>query len=218
MEWPRTREELIAEQERLGALEPPPWRFDAAARVGGVFVCFTRGKTGAGHAGDPAWAAACVGRECGVVVGGAGAPYEPGLLALREGPLFEAAVRALPEQPDALLVDATGRDHPRRAGVALHLGVVLDLPTVGVTHRPLVAEGEWPQDERGARTPLLLDGELIGYWLRTRKGTRPLAVHAAWRTDAETAAELVLSTCRARTPEPLRHARRQAREARAAAG
>ena len=57
--------------------------------------------------------------------------------------------------------------------------------------------------------------EVVGYWLRTRAGTRPLAIHAAWRTDAETAAEVVLATCRARTPEPLRKARRQAREARA---
>jgi hypothetical protein len=59
-----------------------------------------------------------------------------------EGPLLEAAVRALPAQPDVLLVDATGRDHPRRGGLALHLGAALDLPTVGVTHRPPVAEEE----------------------------------------------------------------------------
>ena len=91
---------------------------------------------------------------------------------------------------------------------------MLDLPTVGVTHRPLVAEGDWPIDERGARTPLLLDGELVAYWLRTRAGTRPLAVHAAWRTDPETAADIVLSASRARTPEPLRRARRRAREVR----
>lgn len=147
--------------------------------------------------------------------GAAGAPYEPGLLALREGAQLEAAVRGLPQPPDVLLVDGTGRDHPRRAGLALHLGAVLGLPTIGVTHRPLVAAGDWPPDERGARRPLLLDGELVGYWLRTREGTRPLAVHAAWRTDADTAAEVVLAVSRVRTPEPLRDARRRAREARA---
>jgi deoxyribonuclease V len=124
-------------------------------------------------------------------------------------------VRALPELPDVLLVDATGRDHPRRAGLALQLGAVLGLPTVGVTHRPLLAEGEWPAGERGARSPLGLDGEHVGYWLRTRVGTRPLAVHAAWRTDPDTAADVVLSTSHVRTPEPLRRARRRAREARA---
>ena len=148
--------------------------------------------------------------------GAAGAAYEPGLLALREGPLLEAAVRALPEPPEVLLVNATGRDHPRRAGLALHLGSVLDLPTVGLTHRTLLAVGEWPPDERGAQAPLLLARELVGYWLRTKRAARPLAVHAAWRPDPETAAQVVAAaTRRARTPEPLRLARRAARVARA---
>ncbi len=122
-----------------------------------------------------------------MVEGAAGAPYEPGLLALREGPLLEAAVRSLAEPPQVLLVNATGRDHPRRAGLALHLGSLLELPTVGVTHRPLLAMGEWPSDEAAARAPLRAAGELVGYWLRTKRGTRPLAVHAAWQTDPETA-------------------------------
>src|SRR5262245_48686155 len=168
--WPRTREELIEEQLLLVTLVPEPWLFDPSARVGGVFVCFPRGKSGAGQADDPAWAAASVGDESAVVTGQAGAPYEPGLLALREGALLEAAVRALPELPDVLLIDATGRDHPRRAGLAFHLGAVLDLPTVGVTHRPLAAEGEWPGDVLGARSPLLLEDDVVGYWLRTRQG------------------------------------------------
>jgi deoxyribonuclease V len=213
--WPHTREELIQEQSRLGALEPTTWRFEPDAKVGGVFLCFARGESGPGQAGDVAWIAACVGLRTTVVPGQAGSPYEPGLLALRAGALLEAAVRALPEPPDVLLVDATGRDHPRRAGLALQLGAVLGLPTVGVTHRPLVAEGMWPPDERGARSPLLRRGELVGYWLPTRLGTRPLAVHAAWQTDPEAAADVVLSAPHARTPEPLRRARRRAREARA---
>jgi len=153
-----------------------------------------------------------------VVTGRAGAAYEPGLLALREGPLLEASVRALPVEPDVLLVDATGRDHPRRAGLALHLGAVLDVPTIGVTHRPLLARGDWPADERGGCSSLLLGRELVGYWVRTRRGRRPLAVHAAWRTSPETAAKLVVDlAAHARTPEPLRQARRIAREARARA-
>jgi deoxyribonuclease V len=123
----------------------------------------------------------------------------------------------LERAPDVLLVDATGRDHPRRAGLALHLGSVLDLPTVGVTHRPLVAEGSWPRNELGARAPLVLAGSVVGYWLCTRPGTRPLAVHAAWRTDPEVAVEIVLAALAGRrAPEPLRRARRAAREARAA--
>ncbi len=150
------------------------------------------------------------------MTGSAGAGYEAGLLALREGRLLEAAVRALGALPDVLLVNATGRDHPRRAGLALHLGAVLGVPTIGVTHRPLVSEGEPPGEERRARSELLLGGEPVGYLLRTRAGTRPLAVHAAWRTDPDTAAEVVLALTRAaRTPEPLRLAREAARSARA---
>jgi deoxyribonuclease V len=152
------------------------------------------------------------------VAGEAGAPYQAGLLALREGPLLEATVRALPRRPDVLLVDATGRDHPRRAGLGLQLGAVLDLPTVGVTHRPLLADGPWPPAEAGGWSPLTLDGATVGCWVRTRAGARPLAVHAAWRTDPATARAVVLAAAgTVRAPAPLREARRLARASRARA-
>jgi deoxyribonuclease V len=221
-EWPGSEEELVEIQLALAGARPEPWRPDRAhTATGGCFLCFGRGKVGAGARGDPGWAGAALLRDgdsvTAVATGKAGAPYAAGLLALREGPLLEHAVRALPELPQVLLVDATGRDHPRRAGLAIHLGAVLDIPTIGVTHRPLLAEGEWPPDERGARTPLLLDGELVGHWVRTRPGTRPLACHAAWRTDPETGVEIVLAfTGQRRTPEPLRQARTAARRARGA--
>jgi deoxyribonuclease V len=115
-----------------------------------------------------------------------------------------------------VLVNGTGRDHPRRAGIALHLGVVLDVPTVGVTVRPLVATASEPADERGSSAPLVLYGEIVGVALRTRRGARPVFAHAAWRTDAGVAREVVLRvTGRFRTPEPIRLARRLARRARA---
>jgi deoxyribonuclease V len=218
--WPGSEEELVREQRALRERRPEPWVPDPQeSAVAGCFVCFGRGKIGAGSRGDAGWAGAALLRNGAsvtvVVEGTAGAPYAPGLLALREGPLLEQAVRRLPTLPAVLLVDATGRDHPRRAGLALHLGAVLDVPTIGVTHRPLLAEGEWPIDERGARSPLFLEGELVGYWVRTRPGTRPLVCHAAWRTDAETATEIVLArTGQRRTPEPLRQARSAARRAR----
>jgi deoxyribonuclease V len=146
----------------------------------------------------------------------AGFPYEPGFLALREGPLLELALRSLPALPDAVLVNASGRDHPRRAGLALHLGSVLDVPTVGVTDRPLIAVAEAPGDDRFATVPLRLGGEQVGYVVRTRRGARPVVAHAAWRTDAETARDLVVAAAgRGRTPEPLRRARFLARVERA---
>jgi deoxyribonuclease V len=177
--------------------------------------------SGAGARGDRCWAAAAIvdrGRvvTSAAVRGAAGAPYVPGLLAMREGPVLEAAVRELPTAPDVLLVDATGRDHPRRAGMAIQLGAALGVPTVGVTHRPLLASGDWPDDVVAASSPLALEGETVGVWLRTRRGARPLAVHAGWRTDVTVAVSIVLAVCGPRrTPEPLREARRLAREARA---
>jgi deoxyribonuclease V len=215
-DWPSTAGELIRVQEELAPAAPPPFRPGAAVAIAGCFVCFARGGSGPGAAGDAGWAGAALAGESAVVAGRAGAPYEAGLLALREGALLELAVRGLRGRPEALLVNATGRDHPRGAGVALHLGAVLGLPTVGVTHRPLLAGGDWPRDEPGARSPLRLGGKVVGYWLRTRGGTRPLAVHAGWRTDPETAVALVLAACAGRrTPEPIRLARRAARVARA---
>jgi deoxyribonuclease V len=215
--WPATADELIEVQKQLALATPPPWHPSGTdIAIGGCFVCFERGPSGPGRKGEAAWAGAAVVRsggliESAVVTGEAGDAYEAGLLALREGPILESAVKALTHRPDVLLVDATGRDHPRRAGLALQLGAVLDLPTVGVTHRPLLAVGE-PRD----RSPLRIDAELVGYWFVTRAGTRPLAVHAAWRTDPETAVAVVrASLFSARTPEPLRAARTAARSARA---
>ena len=219
-DWPTSVADLIAAQRALADAAPPPWLAPASPVVAGCFVCFARGQLGRGAEGDPAWAAAaayrrrkCVARSS--VVGTAGAPYLPGLMALRSGVLLDTAVRRLPERPDVVLVDATGGDHPRRAGLARHLGAAVDLPTIGVTHRPLLANGDWPADERGAVSPLTLDGALVGFWLRTRPGRRPLAVHAGWRTDPHTAVQVVLAVTRQRTPAPMREARRLARTSRA---
>ena len=218
--WPRDAEDLIARQRELAEATPPAWTVPAGElRVGGCWVCFPRGYAGPGRAGDPAWTAAvtvCDGRllERQVRRGAAGGSYVPGLLALRIGPLLDLAVRALSTSPDVLLVDATGREHPRRAGLGLQLGAELGLPTVGVTHRPLRAEGDWPADDRGAAAPLRIGDQVVACWLRTRVGTRPLVVHPGWRVDLETAVDVVLRSSRRRTPEPLRHARHEARAAR----
>jgi deoxyribonuclease V len=237
--WPATRQELETAQWQLASATPPPWRWPPPARaaheidacaagsavpaIGGCFVCFPRGGGGTGSVGDAGWAAAAVWAQ-GVALavatasGTAGAGYAPGLLALREGPLIEAALRTLPRWPDVLLVNSTGRDHPRGAGMALHLGARLGIPTVGVTNRLLVAAGAHPADVPGARSAFRIGDETVGCWVRTQSGTRPLAVHAAWRTDPDTAVAVVLDCCgAARTPAPLRWARRAAREARARA-
>jgi deoxyribonuclease V len=238
--WPTSPDELIDAQRALARdaqralardahralarTSPGSWPLPSTLAIGACAVVFPREQGGRGARGDPAWAAAAVLRGRSIIAESrirtaAGGPYMPGLLALREGPCLEAAVGALELAPDVLLVDATGRDHPRRAGLALHLGAVTGLATVGVTHRPLLAAGAWPSDALGAHSPLLLDGERVGAWLRTRRGARPLAIHPAWRTTLEVAIDVVLSATRGhRTPEPLRHARRLARLMRSANG
>ena len=220
--WPSTTLELDREQTRLAAEIVDGWTPPRGPLgVAGCFICFRRGYSGVGERGEPAWCSAVRMRgrriaEQALVNGRAGDSYAPGFLALREGPLLEAAVRALRERPEVVLVNASGRDHPRRAGLALHLGAVLDIPTVGITHRPFGGQGNWPADERGAASPVTLEGDVVGFWLRTRLHARPVVVHAAWRTSPEVALEAARRCMhRARTPEPLRHARRLARLARA---
>lgn len=216
--WPGTPEDLASEQERLAALALAcdPWAPPALRlRVGACAVVFGRaGRDGVG------WAAAVVEEADEVLaasrcVARVEAPFQPGRLALREGPILEAVVRRLALRPDVLLVAAAGRDHPRRAGLALHLGAALDLPTVGVTDDPLLATGDEPARAWSSRAPLRIAGEVVAYRVRTRGGTKPVVAHAAWRTSAEVAADVVLeSSALARWPEPMREARRMARELR----
>ena len=232
--WPASSGELIDSQRVLAAIvaapgeagssqprRPPsiePWsQRSPHPAIGAAVVIFPRGQTGPRRARRP-------GVGCGrgpapdrgaTVVGAAASPYIPGLLALREARASRQRWRARPRARRA----ARRRhqpDHPRRAGFALHLGAVTGLPTIGVTHRPLLADGPWPADEPGARSPLTLEDAQVGAWVRTRAGARPVAVHAGWRTTLEVAVKVVLScSIGHRTPEPFRHARRLARIARA---
>lgn len=237
---------LAADADRARSEDPLVLR--AEPLLGGCFVAFARGEAGPGHPGDRAWTAAVTWRPTGqvrdegealrgrshengprvardteeqvVVSDTVPASYRPGLLAEREGPILERAVRALRAPPDVLLVDATGLDHPRRAGLAIHLGAVLGIPTVGVTHRALrAADPDPPALQRGSSSPVRIGDEVVAYAVRVRDGARPVIAHAGWRTDADLAREVVLlaSTQASRTPVPLGEARRVAREARAIA-
>jgi deoxyribonuclease V len=226
MRWARE----VADLERLQmqvaelATRVDPWLPEAAptTAVGGVFATTGTGHHWGGVAGEEVWVGAVTlhGREVAdavVLRGRTGAAYRRGYLALVWGPLLEAAVRALDPAPPVVLVNATGFDHPRRGGLALHLGEVLDLPTIGVTDRPLEAPLEEPGARRGDARPLVIDGRVVGHIVRTRPGARPVCVHAGWRTDADAARDLVLAVTgrRSRTAEPLRRARRLARLRRA---
>ncbi len=219
--WPRDPATLTELQHSLAGMREESWSPSPGTQVAGCFVCFARGRSGAGDLGDRGWAAATLMRgpqmaSSAIVAGTAAGPYMPGLLAIREGPLLESAVTTLARRPHVLLVNATGWDHPRRAGLALHLGWVLGVPTVGVTHRPLLATGEEAADEAGSVSPLRIGEDQVGWWVRTRAGARPLAVSPGWGTDLDLVVDVVMGAVSGvRTPEAIRQARRLSRSSRA---
>ncbi len=132
-------------------------------------------------------------------------PYVPGLLSFREIPALARAFEALERRPDLLLVDGQGYAHPRRFGLACHLGLLLDLPTIGCAKSRLCGQHEPPGLERGSSAPLVDGGEVIGLVLRTREGVAPVYVSVGHRISLEAAAGWVLRLCRGRRiPEPLR--------------
>ena len=138
-------------------------------------------------------------------------PYIPGLLSFRELPAVLDALDALERCPDLVLCDGQGIAHPRRLGVAAHLGVVTGLPCIGVGKSRLVGQHAEPGSEKGSRVPLTDGGERIGTVLRTRTGVRPLYVSPGHRVDFDDACRWVLAcTGRYRLPEPIRMADRLA--------
>jgi deoxyribonuclease V len=139
-------------------------------------------------------------------------PYIPGLLSFREMGAALAALQRLRIQPDLLLCDGHGIAHPRRFGLASHLGVLADLPAIGVAKSRLIGTHEEPAPKRGNWTPLVDNGEIIGSVLRTRTAVRPVYVSIGHRVSLETGLRLVLScTRRFRLPETTRAADRLSR-------
>jgi deoxyribonuclease V len=134
-------------------------------------------------------------------------PYVPGLLSFREAPALLEAFDRLKTRPDVVLCDGQGIAHPRRLGIASHLGLRLDLPTVGCAKSLLCGRYEEPGPDRGDRSPLFDKGETIGAVLRTRAKVSPLFVSPGHRCDLESAVSLVLATSRKyRLPIPSRMA------------
>ena len=138
-------------------------------------------------------------------------PYIPGLLSFRELPAVLAALEQLREPPDLLLCDGQGIAHPRRFGIASHLGLLVDIPAIGVAKTRLCGTHEEPPNQRGAWTPLWGQGEIIGAVLRNRPGVKPLYISPGHRVGLETALAYVMGCCtRYRLPETTRHAHRLA--------
>jgi deoxyribonuclease V len=134
-------------------------------------------------------------------------PYVPGFLSFREGPAITMAISHLKTSPGLILVDGQGIAHPRGIGIASHIGVLLDIPTVGCAKSRLIGEFIKPGRNKGEASPLTQQGKTIGVVLRTRAGVRPLYISPGHKINLEKAIEVVLACTRQyRIPEPLRRA------------
>jgi len=139
-------------------------------------------------------------------------PYIPGLLSFREAPVCLAAVEKLQRQPDVFIIDGQGIAHPRRLGLAAHLGLFLDKPTIGCAKSRLIGNYEEPSLEKGASSPLKDEkgkqntkSEIIGAVLRTRKNVKPVFVSVGHKCRLEDAVRVVLDCAvKYRLPEPTR--------------
>ncbi|MDA8371516.1 MAG: endonuclease V [Nocardiopsaceae bacterium] len=140
-------------------------------------------------------------------------PYVPGLFAFREVPPLLEAIGRLRVAPDVFACDGFGLAHPRRFGLACHIGLLLDRPAFGIGKSPFVGTAEPPAEERGSWTPLIDAGEVVGRAVRTRSGVKPVYVSIGHRIDLAGATELALRLApNYRVPEPIRRADRLSRD------
>ena len=138
-------------------------------------------------------------------------PYIPGLLSFREVPAILGAFDQLSEKPDLLLCDGQGYAHPRRLGIACHLGLLMDTPSIGVAKSRLIGQFEEPEVTKGSCTPLIDKDEIIGTVLRSRSGVKPLFISPGHRIGFESAVSFVMACLtRYRLPETTRCAHKLA--------
>lgn len=138
-------------------------------------------------------------------------PYIPGLLAFREGPVVLQALSKLSNEPEVMIFDGMGQIHPRRMGIAAHLGLWLRRPTIGCGKSHYIGEYDEPAETKGNCAPLSFRGQQLGVVLRTRTGVKPVYVSAGHLASLESAVELVLACApRFRLPEPIRAAHKAA--------
>ena len=136
-------------------------------------------------------------------------PYVPGLLSFREAPAILAVLRKLRCEPDAFLFDGQGYAHPRRFGLACHVGLLIDRPSLGCAKTLLVGMCQMPDTSKGSMTPIEHEGERVGTVLRTRDHVRPVYVSVGHRVSLDAAVDIVLAGCAGyRLPEPTRLADR----------
>lgn len=212
--WELTPKEAIAVQQALRGRVVMEDRLGSVRRVAGIDVGFEEGgkltRAAVAVLSFPALELI----DQAIARRRTSFPYVPGLLSFRELPAVLTALEALAELPDLLLYDGQGYAHPRRFGIAAHVGVVTDIPTIGVAKSRLIGEHAPLPSKRGAWQPLIDRDEVIGAVLRTRTGVQPVYVSVGHRISLETAIDYTLRcTPRYRLPETTRWAHRLASQA-----
>jgi deoxyribonuclease V len=212
MEWPTTFEEALAIQQRLRAQVVMHDDFGEIQTVAGVDAGYEEDAAGVGQ--GVARAAIVVLEypslrplDYAVARRPTNFPYVPGFLSFRETPAVLAALDELRIRPDLLICDGQGIAHPRRFGIACHIGLLSDLPAIGCAKSLLIGRYGALPDERGATVPLIDHGEQIGVALRSRAGTKPLFISIGHRISLESAVRIVMAcTTKYRLPETTRAA------------
>ncbi|MGD9225601.1 MAG: deoxyribonuclease V [Desulfobacterales bacterium] len=134
-------------------------------------------------------------------------PYVPGMLSFREGPVILEALAKLKSPPDLLMVDGQGIAHPRRFGIASHIGLLTDIPAIGCAKKNLLGDYEEPQRTSGSISYLTDEDETIGAVVRTRTAVKPIFVSIGHLIDLNDSIQIILKSCRSyRLPEPIRSA------------
>lgn len=208
--WPRTEAEALAEQQRLRPLVDragPGPAVEDGGTVAGVDVAYDDSRDLVAAAAVVLDVATLQVVDRATAVGRIAFPYVPGLLAFRELPAVLDALALLRTQPDLIVCDGYGVAHPRRLGLASHLGLLTGIPSFGVAKTPFTFTHQPPGPRRGDRAPLLDNGEEVGSALRTREGVRPVFVSTGHAVSLDRACAHTLNlTPRFRLPETTRQA------------
>lgn len=206
-DWPRNYQEAVAVQETLrGQVQLIPLPRPPRLVAGADAICDREDKKIFGAIAVYSYPELELVEEAGAA-GVCPFPYRTGLLSFREVPILAAAFARLKQRPDVLLVDGQGIAHPRGLGLATHLGLVLEVPSIGVAKSRLVGKGEEPGPDAGAASPLVWQGKVVGLILRTQRERKPFYLSPGHRiTLAESLGIVMACVRRYRNPLPLRQA------------
>jgi deoxyribonuclease V len=209
--WPTGQSQALEIQYRFREQIIIEGSLDGINLIAGVDTAFD-------HKTDMLYAGAClysypdmIAREKAGASANASFPYVPGLYAFREGPVILKALSRLQTRPDAILFSGHGIAHPRRIGLASHLGLVLDIPSIGCARKKLVGQHNDVGPDEGSSTPLIVDNKEVGCVYRTRHNVKPVFISPGHKCGLQDAVTVVVNCLNGyRIPEPLRAAHRLA--------